>query len=202
MISPDTGLEPAFGIRLRLRPAIELSDEDFFALCQANRDLRFERNADGDVLIMSPTGMATGRRGARITAQLVHWADRDGGGQAFDSSTGFTLPDGSVRSPDAAWVLEERYAALTDHQRERFAPLCPDFVIELRSPSDRLDALQAKMRAYLANGARLGWLLVPEARRVHVYRPGLPPTILEDASEVSGDPELPGFTLDLQPIWR
>ena len=202
MIQSDAKLEPGPPITLKMQPAIDMSDAEFFALCQANRELRFERSAEGDVLIMSPTGGDTGRRGAQITAQLVMWASADGKGTAFDSSTGFQLPDGSVRSPDAAWILNERYAALSEEERQRFVPLCPDFVIELRSPSDRLEPLLSKLQAYLDNGASLAWLIDPTDQRVYVYRPDQQPRALERPTTIAGDPELPGFELALEPIWR
>jgi len=159
---------------LHLRPALELDERQFTALARQNPDLRLERTEEGDVLVMAPTGGDTGYRNAAITAQLWVWAMRDGTGAAFDSSTGFTLPNGATRSPDATWVRAERLRALTAEQRERFLPLCPDFVLGLRSPSDSLAATQAKMEEYLANGALLGWLLDVPSRRVSVYRPGTP----------------------------
>ena len=137
-----------------------------------------------------------------ISGQLYHWTKRDGTGAAFDSSAGFRLPNGADRSPDAAWVSHERLGQLTREQKKKFIPLCPDFVIELHSPTDSLAATRAKMVEYLDNGARLGWLIHPEAKRVYVYRPGAPVEELRDAIQVSADPELPGFALDLQDIWE
>lgn len=186
---------------LHLRPALELDDTQFAALARQNPDLRLERTAEGDVLVMAPTGGQTGYRNAGITAQLWTWAVRDGTGAAFDSSTGFTLPNGATRSPDAAWVRAQRLRALTAEQRERFLPLCPDFVIELRSPSDSLLATQAKLDEYLANGARLGWLLDVPNRRVYIYRPGTPVAQRDSPTVLPADPELPGFVLDLTPVW-
>lgn len=186
---------------LHLRPALELDERQFAALARQNPDLRLERTEEGDVLVMAPTGGDTGYRNAGITAQLWVWAMRDGTGAAFDSSTGFTLPNGATRSPDAAWVRAERLRALTAEQRERFLPLCPDFVLELRSPSDSLAATQAKMEEYLANGARLGWLLDVPGRRVSIYRPDTPIISLDAPTSLRADPELPGFMLDLTPIW-
>lgn len=201
MVPSESTLAPGPAIQLKTRPAFDLTDAEFFALCQANRDLRFERDREGDVLIMSPTGGDTGRRGAWITAHLVMWTIADGSGTAFDSSTGFRLPEGSVRSPDAAWVTNERYAALSESDRQGFVPICPDFVIELRSPSDGLANLEAKMAGYIENGARLAWLIDPESRRVQVYRPDSAPEWLDAAASLSGDPELPGFVLPLDAIW-
>ena len=187
---------------LHLRPAIELSDEQFFQFCQLNQDLRIERTAEGDLEIMSPAGGRTGYRNAGITAQLWTWALRDGTGAAFDSATGFILPNGAVRAPDAAWVRMSRLQELTEEQQERFLPLCPDFAIELRSPSDRLRAAQAKMREYIANGAALGWLIDATDRRVYVYRAGGDVERLDEPATLSGDPELPGFGHDLQLLWE
>lgn len=186
---------------MRVRPAIAVTDDALYALCVANPGLRIEREADGEILFMAPTGGETGARNARITAQLVAWADRDGTGLVFDSSAGFVLPNGAERAPDAAWLRRERWDGLTDDQRRRLVPLCPEFVLELVSPSDDLVDQQRKMDEYVANGARLGWLIDPEERRVHVYRPGRPPEILDAPSILAGDPELSGLALDLARIW-
>lgn len=186
---------------LRLRPVLELTDDQFFALAQLNRELRMERTAEGDVILMAPAGGEAGARNAGVTAQLWLWARQDNRGRAFDSSTGFILPNGATRSPDAAWVARERLAALTVEQRQKFLPLCPDFAIELRSPSDSLRVVQEKMREYLDNGARLGWLLDPRDRRVYIYGPGAPVERLDGPDRVSGDPVLPGFVLDLREVW-
>jgi Uma2 family endonuclease len=137
-----------------------------------------------------------------LTAAFVQWAKHDGEGVAFDSSTGFVLPNGAIRSPDVSWVRRNRLATLTPEQKQRFLPLCPDFALELRSASDRLSDLQDKMEEYIANGARLGWLLVPQTRSVYVYRPGRTSQHMQEITPLSGDPELPGFVLDLNPIWR
>lgn len=187
---------------LRLSPVIELSDEQFFQLCQINRDVRLERTAEGRIIVMPPTGGETGNRNHEINGQFYVWAKQEKSGAGFDSSTGFKLPSGADRSPDAAWVRRERLAQLTAEQKRKFLPLCPNFVIELRSPSDTLDDVKAKMNEYIANGAELGWLIDPEARCVHVYRPNTEVEILENPAEVSGDPELPGFVLDLREIWE
>jgi Uma2 family endonuclease len=186
---------------LHLGPALAVDDQQFAALVRQNPDLRFERTAEGDVLVMPPTGGVTGNRNAGITAQLWDWATRDGTGASCDSSTGFTLPNGAIRSPEAAWVSNERLRALTPEQKERFLPLCPDFVIELRSPSDSLAATQAKLEEYLANGARLGWLLDIPNRQAYVYRPGASVERLDEPDALSAEPELPGFTLTLGLIW-
>jgi Uma2 family endonuclease len=190
---------------IRMRPAVDLTDEEFFQLCQINETLRLERTAEGDLIVMPPTGGETSTRNFDISAQLSNWTKVDGTGTGFDSSGGFKLPNGAERSPDGAWVLRSRLAKLTVAQKQKSIPLCPDFVIELRSPSDALKDVQAKMAEYIENGARLGWLidpLDPSQRRVHVYRPGEPIEILEAPAEISGDPELPGFVMDLREIWE
>ena len=187
---------------LHLRPAIEMTAEQFSEFCQLNRDLRIERTAGGDLIVMPPTFGKTGARNAEITAQLQLWAKRDRSGVAFDSTTGFTLPNGATRSPDAAWVKRTHLARLTPEQKEKFLPLCPDFVIELRSPSDPLKLVQSKMREYIANGARLGWLVDPLERRVYVYRPRTAVKRLDRPAHLSADPVLLDFVLDLNPIWE
>ena len=150
---------------------------------------------------MTPTGGATGWRNSRLVTQLTIWADFDGSGVVFDSSTGFTLPNGAMRSPDASWVRKSRLAVLTDKQKTRFLPLCPDFVIELRSPSDNINFLQEKMQEYIANGASLGWLIDPETKQVYVYQPNKTVIVLDDPTCVSTDDVLSGFTLELAKIW-
>jgi Uma2 family endonuclease len=181
--------------------SIKLTDDQFFQLCQDNRNLRFERNANGDLIIMSPAGGKTGNRNGRLNQQLFNWTDADGTGIAFDSSTGFKLPNGADRSPDAAWVRLERWDTLTDEQQERFVPLCPDFVVELLSPSDILTVAQDKMQEYLENGILLGWLINRKTRRVEIYRPGQEVELLENPTILSGEDVLPGFILNLEPIW-
>jgi Uma2 family endonuclease len=189
-------------LTIHLSPALVLTDEQFFELCQINSDLRLERNAKGDIIVMPSTGGETSNRNQEVTRQLGNWAKRDDTGAAFDSSAGFKLPNGAERSPDAAWISRERLGQLTPEQKKKFIPLCPDFVIELLSPTDSLAATQSKMVEYVDNGARLGWLIHAEAKRVYVYRPGTPVEELKDLTKVSADPELPGFTLDLQDIWK
>ena len=194
-------LQPATTLRLNLRPVMELTDERLYLLCQANRELRFERTAQGELLLMAPTAGETGRRNAKLTQHLANWADMDGSGLVFDSSTGFVLPNGAMRSPDAAWLRRSRWESLRPDQKQTFIPLCPDFVIELRSGTDSLQALQDKLQEYIHNGALLGWLIDPQYRRVYVYRPGVPVKCLEKVNAISGDPELPGFVLDLSQVW-
>lgn len=187
---------------LHLRPAVELTDEQFFALCQINSDLRLERTAEGDLIVMPPTGWLTGSHNADITKQVRIWSERDGSGIATDSSTGFKLPIGSERAPDAAWVLRTRLAKLRPEELLKFLPLAPDFAIELKSPTDACKDLQAKMDEYIESGVRLGWLINPETKQVYIYRPGRSIEILENPSSVSGEPELPGFVLELREIWE
>ena len=201
MASSPAYVEPGVLV-VRLRPAIDMTDEQFFHFCRINRDLRIERAADGDLLIMAPAGARSGARNAEITLQLVRWAKQDNQGVAFDSSTGFRLPDGAVRAPDAAWVRRSRLDALDDEAKERFLSLCPDFVIELRSPSDELRTLQEKMEEYHANGARLGWLIDPMTRRVHVYRTDAVASEVVNPAELSAEPVLAGFVLNLTAIWE
>ncbi len=189
-------------LTLDLGPAIDLGAEELFELCQRNRDLRIERNATGQLLLMSPAGGKTSARNAVITAQLWLWARQNGQGRAFDSSGGFLLPNGALRAPDAAWVELARLRELPSAEKERFLPLCPDFVIELRSPSDSLEPLEEKMAEYLANGSRLGWLLDAGERRAFVYRPGRSERAIVEPSALSGEPELPGFVLELGEVWN
>jgi Uma2 family endonuclease len=187
---------------LRFAPVIEVSDQQFFELCQLNRDLRLERTSQGDLVIMPPTGGETGRTNFELTGFFGHWVHADGTGVGFDSSTGFTLPNGATRSPDLAWVKCERWEALTPKQRRQFPPLCPDFVLELRSPSDALATVQAKMQEYLDNGAHLGWLIDPIEKKVYTYRLQAAVECLDNPQTISGDPVLPGFVLELGKIWN
>ena len=187
---------------LHTRPALEMDEEQFFEFCQINRGWRIERTAEGDLEVMVPTGGETSNRNFRISVQLGIWTDRDGDGVAFDSNGGFILPNGAMRSPDASWARRGRLATLTAEQKQRFLPLCPDFVIELRSPSDPLAPVEAKMREYVENGARLGWLLDPLERKAHVYKPGEPVEVLDGPDKLYGDTVLSGFVLDLKTIWE
>lgn len=189
-------------MNLEMGSELRWSDDALLELCRRNPELRIERTARGDLVVMTPAGGASSRRNARVVAALVDWADENGTGAVYDSSGGFLLANGAMWAPDAAWVPESRLVGLTIEQREGFLPLCPDFVVEIRSPSDSLPELRAKMAEYLANGARLGWLLDPLERRVSVYRPGQRSEIQDQPTQISGSPELPGFVLDLQPIWQ
>lgn len=192
---------PIRHLPMRIRLVDPLSDDALFDFCRMNRDLRIERTKDGELVIMSATGPETGRRNFTLIGQLWMWVASDGSGVAFDSSTGFILPNGAERSPDLAWAKRERWDALSDEQRRKFAPLCPDFVVELRSPSDDLEELHAKLVEYQENGASLGWLLDPDTRDVWIYRPGAAPEHLVRPSNLHGAPLLPGFVLDLSKIW-
>jgi Uma2 family endonuclease len=180
---------------LRLTPA------QFEQLCRDNPDLRLELTSNGGLIAMPPAGTTTGKRNASLTRQLTTWAEKDGSGIAFDSSTGFTLPDSAVLSPDASWVKRERWDALSEDEQEGFAPLCPDFVIELRSRWNTLKAQQAKMQEYLDNGTQLAWFIDPRNRRVFIYRPSEDVEVLTDAASISADPILKGFVLQLTELW-
>jgi Uma2 family endonuclease len=184
-----------------LDSVIDLTDEQFYQLCQKNRDLKFERSATGELIIMAPTGGETGNRNAGLTAQLWIWNQQQKLGQVFDSSTGFRLPNGANRSPDVAWIQQARWDALTPEQKAGFIPLCPDFVIELLSPSDRLTTLQEKMQEYRANGAQLGWLIDRTSQQVEIYRRDHEVEILKSPITLSGEEVLPGFLLNLEAIW-
>ncbi|NEO99512.1 MAG: Uma2 family endonuclease [Symploca sp. SIO2E9] len=181
--------------------SIQLTDEQFYQLSQDNQDLRFERNAQGDLIIMPPTGGNTGNCNAGLTAQLWIWNEKNKLGKVFDSSTGFTLPNGANRSPDVAWIPLERWNNLTTEQQNKFLPLCPDFVIELLSPSDSLSAIRQKMEEYRENGTRLGWLINCQSRQVEIYRQNQEVEILDSPMSLSGEDILPGFELNLEPIW-
>lgn len=200
MAQPVGRVELECPLKLNIQAA-HLSDEQFLQLCQENPDLRIEMNARGELVIMPPTGMKTGMRNHTLAIRLGVWNEQEEDGVAFDSSTMFTLPNGAKRSPDASWVKRERWDALTEKQQEGTGPLCPDFVAELRSPSDRLSVLQEKMQEYIDNGARLGWLIDPIEKCVHVYRPGQSVEIFNDPAALSGDPVLPGFVLPVQELW-
>lgn len=187
---------------IHLDPIIRLSDDQFFQLCQNNPDLKLERNAQGDLILMPPTGGETGRRNSDLIIDLGIWNRQTQLGYVFDSSTCFRLPNGANRSPDAAWIRRDRWEALSQEQRERFPPLCPDFVIELMSPSDSLSVIQSKMQEYTENGAQLGWLLNRTARQAEIYRPNQPVEILTSPQTLSGEAVLPGFILDFTLIWQ
>ncbi|MFB2938029.1 Uma2 family endonuclease [Aerosakkonemataceae cyanobacterium BLCC-F154] len=189
-------------IVLRMPPQLQMTDEQFFEFCQVNQDLQIEQNKLGELLIMPPTGSDSGNREARIIQQLMNWADEDGTGIAFSSSAGFTLSTGAKRSPDASWIKLERWNSLTSEQQQKFAPICPDFVVELRSPSDNLKPLQEKMEEYMKEpGIQLGWLIDRKNRRVYIYLPNQEIEILDNPETVSGDRVLPGFVLNMNKVW-
>jgi Uma2 family endonuclease len=179
-----------------------ISEYQFEQLCQANPDVKFERTPTGELVIMSPTGGETGRKNAKLITRFVLWNEEVNLGEVFDSSTCFRLPGGGDRSPDVSWVEQFRWNALTPEQQRQFPPICPDFVLELRSPTDNLKRLQAKMEEYLASGAKLGWLLNPEDREVEIYRPGQEMEKLKAPASLSGESVLPGFTLNLDWFWN
>ena len=178
-----------------------VTPEQFEELSARYRDLRLELTSTGELIVMPPTGAETGTRNFNLTYQLGAWSKRDGTGIGFDSDTGFTLPNGAIRSPDASWIKREKWDRLTSQQKQRFAPWCPDFVVELMSPSDRLSEVRDKMVEYMETGASLGWLIDPIKRQVYVYRPNEETVVLENPETVSADPLLPGFKLDLTQLW-
>jgi Uma2 family endonuclease len=188
-----------------LLPKIPLTvtPEQFAAIAAVNPDLHLEKTLNGELIVNPPTGSESGKRNFSIVGQLFQWCEAHPElGEGFDSSTGFDLPNGSTRSPDASWVSGDRWEALTPAEKEGFAPLCPDFVVELRSKTDSLATLQEKMREYIDNGARLGWLIDPQNRRVEIYRSGdRTVEILEQPATLSGEKVLPGFMLSLTRIW-
>lgn len=187
-------------LTLNLKQFVATSDE-FFDLCQANPTLQMERTAAGEVIIMSPAGSKASTRNAGITGQRWLWNEEARLGISFDSSCGFYLPNGADRSPDAAWAIQERWNELTEWQQQRFAPLCPDFVVELCSNSDRIQDVRDKMQEYIENGARLGWLIDPETRTVEIYEPGEEVETLYNSERIVGDPVLPGFVLTMKRVW-
>ena len=179
----------------------KMTDQDFVNFCLANRDLRIERTAQGKIIVTPPAFSDTGASNFKLAVEIGKWADKDGTGIGFDSSSGFTLPNGATRSPDISWIRLERWNALTLEQQKSFAPICPDFVIELRSASDTLKSLQEKMQEYLENGLRLGFLIDRKNKTVYIYRPGEAVEILTEPNVVEGNPELPGLSLAMKEIW-
>jgi Uma2 family endonuclease len=193
-------LEPREPFKLNVRGII-LTDEQFELLCRENPELRLELTAQKELVIMPPTGSESGWRSGEVYFSLTAWSKQDRTGLSFDSSTGFTLPNGAVRSPDASWAKRARWSALTKDQQVKFAPLCPDFVVEVRSPTDKVADLREKMQEYLDNGVQLGWLIDPFEKRIHIYRPGQPVVILDNPTSVSGESVLPGFVLFVRELW-
>lgn len=188
-------------LKLQMSPAIDMTDEQFFAFCQQNRDYRIERNATGEITIMPPTGSETGNRNFDLIVQLGIWTRQNGTGIGFDSSAGFTLPNGAMKSSDAAWIKLEKWQTLTREQQQKFAPICPDFIIELRSPSDNLQPLKDKLQEYIDNGVSLGWLIDRKNRKVYIYRPNSEVECLDNPATLSGESILPEFVLQLSTIW-
>lgn len=188
-------------LTLNLRSVVQLTDEEFLHLCAQNPDVQLERTATGDLIIMPPTGGETGKRNASLALELGLWNRQTQLGVTFDSSTGFVLPNGAIRSPDAAWIPQARWESLTVEQRQRFLPLCPDFVVELLSPSDRWQDGYTKLQEYQANGTRLGWLIDPQTRHVGIFRPAGLVEVLENSLQLSGEAVLPEFTLSLALLW-
>jgi Uma2 family endonuclease len=187
-------------IKLVMPPGLRVSDHDFWRLCQVNPDLRLERNASGELIVMPPAAPDSGHRNAGITAQLWNWNQKTGLGIDFDSSAGFTLPNTAIRGPDASWMTRARWDALPKQEREKFSHICPDFVVELRSKNDDMSKLREKMEEYIAQGIKLGWLINPRGGIVEIYRPGQPVEVLERPATLSGEDVLPGFVLDLKGI--
>ena len=196
---PAIELDTPVRVVLNVR-SLGLTDDQFLRLCSDNRDFRIEMSAQGELIIMPPPGSMTGRRNLVILQRLANWAEQDGTGVGFGTDTGFTLPNGAKRGPDAAWMSRERWNRIPEEQQEKLAPVCPDFVVELRSPSDRLSDVQAKMEEYIANGARLGWLLDPFDNCATIYWPGQLPERIENPTIIYGDPVLPGFQFDFREI--
>ncbi|NEP02632.1 MAG: Uma2 family endonuclease [Symploca sp. SIO2E9] len=186
---------------INIPPTLKITQEQFELLASANRDVRLERNATEELIIMPPTGGNTGKRNLDIEGQLWLWNRQTKLGVAFNSSTAFQLPNGADRSPDAAWVSQDRWDALTPSQQDTFPPLCPDFAIELLSKTDNMEPLRKKMQEYISNGLRLGWLIDPKNKKVEIYRPNQPVEVLEKPTTLSGENLLPGFVLDLQLVF-
>jgi Uma2 family endonuclease len=190
------------GILLKTAPALCLSDDQFYEFCQQNQEYRIERTAKGEIIVEMPTGIGTGRRNFELSLMLGIWARQNGEGYCVDSSGGYVLPNGAVRSPDASWIRKPRLDALTEEEYKKFAPLCPDFVAEIRSASDALKPLQEKMDEYIQNGALLGLLIDPTNKTVHLYRPNQKVETLTDPATVSCDPEMPGLVFEMAPLFE
>jgi Uma2 family endonuclease len=186
---------------INFNPILKLTDDQFYDLCRVNPDVKFERNAKGEIIIVSPTGGETGNCNIEIAGDFVIWNRQSKLGKLFDSSTCFKLPNGANRSPDVSWIKQDRWEALTAEQREKFPPIAPDFVLELMSPTDSLKETQAKMQEYMDNQVQLGWLINRKTRRVEIYRQTQPVEVLENPTELSGEQVLPGFVLNLQNVW-
>jgi len=188
-------------ITIDFNSVVKLTDDQFYQLCRNNPDVKFERNAKGEIIIMPPTGGETGNQNSEINADFVIWNRQTNLGKVFDSSTCFKLPNGADRSPDVSWIKQERWDTLTPQQKEKFPPIAPDFVLELMSPTDNLKETQSKMQEYMDNGVKLGWLINRKTRRVEIYRQGQEVEVLPSPTELSGEEVLPGFFLNLQTVW-
>jgi Uma2 family endonuclease len=187
---------------IQLLPVVAMTQDQFFDFCQQNRKMHFERNAKGELIVMPPAGGESSMQNVSVAAQLYAWSRKIGGGKVTDSSGGFILPNGANRAPDTAWITPEQLATITPEQMKKFLPVSPYFAIEVMSPSDSLKKTMEKMEEYIANGTKLGWLIHPDKKQVYVYRPAKEVQVLDNPQSVSGDPELPGFVLDLDPVWR
>jgi Uma2 family endonuclease len=198
---PLTKEEVAAGRLVLNVESVGLSPEQFFRLCSDNSELQIELTAQKELVIRAPTGLEGSWRNSIICHHLTDWALKDGTGVALDATGGYTLPNGAVRAPDASWMPRERWEAIPKEERAKFAHTCPDFAVELMSPSNTLAELHAKMTEYLANGVQLGWLIDPYETRVYIYRPGQPSETLENPATISGDPVLPGFVFNVSEIW-
>ena len=196
LTQPDEYILPEELLGLR-----HVTPEQFEQLCSEYDELRLELTSTGELIVMPPTGSLTGARNLELASQLRVWSKMDNTGVAFNCIAGFTLPNGAIRSPDASWITREKWDSLTDEQKDSFAPICPDFVVELRSKSDRLTVLFNKMTEYIENGASLGWLIDPSKHRVYVYRPHEEVIVLDNPDTVSGEPLLPGFILQTAGVW-
>ncbi|MEO0841745.1 MAG: Uma2 family endonuclease [Cyanobacteria bacterium J06643_5] len=188
-------------LSLQIPPSLKFTDEEFEQIVEFNKELRLELTAEGELVIMSPTGGETGNRNFDLIGQIWFWSRKNKLGKAFDSSTGFKLPNGATRSPDASWIKIERWEALTSEQRKKYLPLCPDFAVELVSESDDVEDTRKKMREYIENGLRLGWLINPKDKQVEIYRIGKEVEILDSPTSLSGEDVLVGFNLDLEVIF-
>ncbi|MBD2454725.1 Uma2 family endonuclease [Nostoc sp. FACHB-87] len=188
-------------ITFNLNAIVKLTDEQFYQLCRENPDVKFERNNKGELTVMPPTGGETGKSNFEIAVEFGIWNRQTKLGVCFDSSTCFKLPNGANRSPDVAWIKQDRWDALTPQEKAKFPPIAPDFVLELMSPSDDLAETQAKMREYMDNQVKLGWLINPPAKQVEIYRQGKSVEILDAPTQLSGEDILPGFILDLRIVW-
>lgn len=201
MIINVSSLPTSFTGRFQTKSGRKMSNEEFERFCRQNPEMQVEQDSTGEIIIMPPTGGTTGNRNYSLVIDFGNWDRKNKTGIGFDSSTIFVLPNGAKRSPDLSWVKKERWDALTKEQQDKFPPLCPDFVVELRSKTDSLKTLQAKMREYIENGAQLGWLIDPTKRKIHVYRKNSEAEILDSPAEISGEPILPKFTLKLKDFW-